>query len=171
MLHKIVPTLLITLWLLSGCSSMQVYKTPLSEHVALKKEKIAVIPFYNYTQTPMAGYSAASIAGTILKARGFRAEPQNLQPDNNALLDENRLALQKSIAQLQHSGYRYVLNGEVTEWRYKSGIDAEPVVGLVVNITDTRNGKIVYTATGTQNALSTASLSSVAQTVLGKLLP
>ncbi|HHD77832.1 MAG TPA: penicillin-binding protein activator LpoB [Campylobacteraceae bacterium] len=154
-----------------GCSSMQIHKTALPEKATLQKSKIAVIPFYNYTQTPMAGYSAASIAATLLKAHGFSAVPQNLQPDSDTLTDENRIDLQKRIAIFRQQGYRYILSGEVTEWRYKSGIDAEPVVGLVINVIDTADGKVRYSAAGSQNALSTDALSTVAQHILDKLLP
>ncbi len=171
MSFKNFSALLFIVWLLAGCSSMQVHRSSLPQQTELKKAKIAVVPFLNYTQTPMAGESAASIANTIMQAHGYHTVTLNKQSDSDALQDENRVALQKRTAALRASEYRYLLTGDVTEWRYKAGIDAEPVVGLVVTLIDTRSGKVVYSATGSHSALSADSLSATAQKILDKLLP
>lgn len=160
--------LLVTFW---GCSPMQIHKTTMPPKAQLKQARIAVIPFYNYTQTPMAGYSAASVAGTVLKAHGYRVETKDLRPSPETMPDANALKRKERIAQLRADDFRYVLTGEVTEWRYKAGVDAEPVAGLVVTLIDTENGRSVYNAAGSRHALSLHSLSETAQEILESILP
>lgn len=159
------------LWSFSGCSSMQVQKTPTADLRPLHQNRVAVIPFYNYTQTPMAGYSAASIACTLLQSHGYRAKAIGLHPKSGDLLDENMPDRMQLIAKLQKEGYPFILTGEVTEWRYKTGIDAEPVVGITVKIIDSASRHVLYSATGSRASLSQSSLALSAQKILNRLLP
>ena len=157
------------LFLFTACSSMQIQKTETFKPQPQKT--IAVLPFYNYTQTPMAGYSAASLAGVILQSRGYRVDTENLQPDAEAELEENGKKRSALTDSLREKGYDYMLSGEVTEWRYKTGIDAEPVAGLTVHLEDLHSGKTLYSAAGSKTSLGSGSLSETAQKILDEILP
>jgi TolB-like protein len=151
---------------------MQVHKTALQNGVILQKsEPIAVAPFYNYTQTPLAGYSAAAIATVLLKNHGFQAKELVSNPQKDALLEDQQQSRKEWIQKASSAGYQYLLTGEVTEWHYKTGIDAQPVVGLVVQLIDTKNGEVRYSSSGSKDALPHGSISSAAQTLLDKMLP
>ena len=64
----------------------------------------------------------------------------------------------------------YVLSGAVEEWRYKTGVDGEPVAGVTLELIDTAPGRVVWSATGTRTGWSRSSLSGVASTLIGGLL-
>ncbi len=169
MKHIVLPALIL---LFSACSGMQVHKSNHSAALTIdKREPVAVAPFYNYTQTPMAGYSAASIATVLLRNHGFEAKNIAPQPQSDPVTDDAGQSLQQWIAEANKTGYRYLLSGEVTEWRYKAGIDAQPVVGLVINLLDTRTGKLLYSSSGSKDALPHDSIASAAQKLLDKMLP
>jgi len=168
MIFKLLLTLLIPV-LFTACSSMQIQKT--TPFKPSPQKQIAVVPFYNYTQTPLAGYSAASMANVILKSHGYRVTAQQLHPDAKAELEENSQSRASLVSSLKQKGFDYMLGGEVTEWRYKTGIDAEPVVGLTVRLMDLKSGKTLYSGTGSKTALGSASLSGTAQKILDEILP
>ena len=155
--------------LLTACSTMQIQKT--TPFKPTPQKQIAVVPFYNYTQTPLAGYSAASMANVILKSHGYSVTAEQLHPDAKAELEGNSQSRASLVNMLKQKGYDYMLGGEVTEWRYKTGIDAEPVVGLTVRLTDLKSGKTLYSGTGSKTALGSASLSGTAQKILDEILP
>lgn len=158
--------------LFSACSTMQVHKTSIQNSALMqKKDAVAVAPFYNYTQTPLAGYSAAAMATVLLKNHGFKAETIAQQPKTDAILENVQQTRQAWIEKAKNAGYHYLLSGEVTEWHYKTGIDAQPVVGLVVQLTDTHSGKVLYSSSGSKDALPHGSIASAAQTLLDKMLP
>ncbi len=171
MLKYALWILLFAAGLLTGCAKVQVHKTDTTRLQALKSENIAVIAFYNYTQTPMAGLSAAAISLSLLQNHGYQATGIDLEPPANPATVENSHAGSDAVSRLKSRGYRYLLTGEVTEWRYKAGIDAEPVVGLVVKIVDLQNGKTIYSATGSKSSLTESSVTYIAQTLLDQLLP
>jgi TolB-like protein len=168
MIFKFFITLF-TFLFLTACAPMQVQKTKSAD--IEKKEKIVIIPFYNYTQTPLAGYSAAALSQVILQSHGYKTQTYGLQPDETTLLNENETASKNIAASFKQKGYRYLLQGEVTEWRYKSGIDAEPVVGLVVTVIDLQNGKTAYSSTGSKTTLGSGSISQTAHNILDEILP
>jgi TolB-like protein len=162
-------TALFTFLFLTACAPMQIQKTKSAD--IEKKAKIVIIPFYNYTQTPLAGYSAAALSQVILQSHGYKTKAYGLQPDETALFNENQTNRKNLAASFKQKGYRYLLQGEVTEWRYKSGIDAEPVVGLVVTIIDLQNGKTTYSSAGSKTTLGSGSISQAAHNILDEILP
>jgi TolB-like protein len=151
----------------SGCSSVQVNK---SKTIKPTKDKIiAIVPYYNYTQTPYAGFSAASISDVILHNHGFKTKTFGLLPKPETIVDENSHG--KVLEEVKKEGIPYTLEGKVTEWRYKTGIDAEPVVGFVVKIIDNRSGETLFSSTGSKDALGAKSIANSASEVLEKILP
>ncbi len=150
---------------------MQIHKSKSKDFNLKKSQTIAVIPFYNLTQTPLAGYSVASVCDVILRNHGFKTKTIKLKPDPDEIFNENRFDQKELINEAKKSGISYILSGKVTEYRYKSGIDAEPIVGVIVEIIDTNSAKVLYSAAGSQSGTSKGSISTLSQAILDKILP
>lgn len=152
----------------SACGTVRQTSGPALTH----GDKIAVVSVANYTETPDAGKSAESIAANTLRAGGIadvRIAP--VDSNRNSLFDTaQRGDAEKSLEWARTQNARYVLTGAVEEWRYKTGVDGEPVVGVTFELIDVSNGAVVWSATGTRTGWSRSALSSVATTLIGKVL-
>lgn len=153
---------------LSACSTIDASHSP----ALAKVDGLVVLPISNYTETPDAGQRAQSIAQSILHQRGFvglQTYQQNL--NTNALIgnnsDQDRV---EALNWARNAGANYALSGAVQEWRYKVGVDGEPVVGLTFNLIDLSSGAVVWSATGSRSGWSRSSVSGVGQTLIRQLL-
>ena len=128
-----------------GCSSVE-------KNVAVSKidknETIAITPFKNFSQTPYAGVKAALITEGVLRSKGFKVI--------KAYSLKNDTILKKDIKA------DCFLKGKVIEWRYKTGIDAQPAVSVYIQIKD-KNGKILYSGLVSKTDLGNKSLGVCAQ--------
>jgi TolB-like protein len=154
--------------LLGACTSIRETRAPaLGAHDA-----VAIAPIANFTETPAAGGSAAAIAAGVLRANGLtdvRLAPA--EGAANALFDTaQRDTGERRLAWAREHHVRFVLGGSVEEWRYKAGVDGEPVAGVTFELIDVDSGQVVWTATGTRSGWSRSSLSSVASSLIGSLL-
>ena len=141
--------------LVSGCASVANY-TP-KQHLP-HDGTITVLPFKNNTDSPMAGQKAKNIMEGILVSNGLPVKVMALKCNPNRL----RGCLRKVRS-------RYYMQGSVNEWRYKTGLDAEPAVAVSFNIVDRTNGAIVYSAVGAKNGWGQESVGSVAQKLFVEL--
>ena len=153
---------------LGACSSIRQTSAPtLAAHDA-----IAVAPIANFTETPAAGGSAAAIAANVLRANGLtdvRIVPAD--GTTNAMFDTaERDTGERGLAWARDQHVRYVLSGAVEEWRYKVGVDGEPVAGVTFELIDVDSGQVVWSAAGTRSGWSRSSLSGVATSLIGGLL-
>ena len=137
------------------------------ETLKFEKGKVySVIPFENYTNTPLAGYRVASMLESTLRAKGFRVirrvwEFKGIDPDN------------KEIGKILEKASResdYVIAGSVNEFRYKVGIDGEPAVSISVYLIDSVSGAVVGGATLSGSGMSYDSLGTLTQKLIDKLL-
>ena len=135
-------------------------------------DKIAVASIANFTETPDAGLSAGSIAVNVLRQNGIadvRVAPEDAR--RNAMFDTSaRTNGDASLSWARAQQARYVLSGAVEEWRYKTGVDGEPVVGVTFELTDVSSGKVVWSGTGSRSGWSRSGLANVANTLIGKVL-
>lgn len=135
--------------------------------------KIAVIPFVNNTETPLAGERAMSITAAVLESRGVccisvyqnKMHGKVLFPGMNQV--ESRASL-LNWARGTHA--RYAMTGSVNEWTYKVGLDGEPVVGVSLQLIDLSNDRIVWTAVGSVSRRSRIAVSTAAQELINSLL-
>lgn len=134
-------------------------------------KKYAVGSFWNYTETSMAGLRAASIIEGVLakeKVTIFSIidgdEEFSLSKDKKSVID---LQLKKA----KKLGADYLVTGEVQEWRYKTGIDGEPVVSYTLTILDVETQKVVFSALGAKSAWGHKSIGTVAQEIARNMLP
>ena len=134
--------------------------------------KWALLPMVNQTDTPQAGLSAEAIAEHGLRLRGLRdiaRYPVALSRDSLFEPSERRVA-EEAQKWAREQGIRYGLTGVVEEWRYKVGIDGEPVVGVTLQVLDLSTGQIVWSASGAKSGWSREALSGVAHKLLFQLL-
>jgi polysaccharide biosynthesis protein PelC len=154
---------------MSACGTVrQTAAAPTLTHA----DKVAVVSIANYTETPDAGHSAESIAANTLRAGGIadvRIAPS--ETNRNSLFDSSQRGDgEKSLEWARSQNARYVLTGAVEEWRYKTGVDGEPVVGVTFELIDVSNGAVVWSTTGTRTGWSRSGLSTVATSLIGKVL-
>jgi polysaccharide biosynthesis protein PelC len=154
--------------LLAGCGTLRQTAAP----TLGAGDPVAVATIANYTETPSAGSSAASIAASVLRTNGLkdvRFAPADA--GSNALFDTaQREGAEQKLEWAQSQQVKYVLTGAVEEWRYKTGVDGEPVVGLTLELIDVQSGQVVWSATGARSGWSRSSLSSVATSLIGSVL-
>lgn len=135
--------------------------------------KIAVIPFSNYTETPLAGERAMSIAAATIESDGFFnvLVYQKEDKSNAILLDmSHHVSRPQLIEWAKMRGARYVMTGSVNEWTYKVGLDGEPAVGLSLQLIDVSNQRIIWTAVGSRSGHPRMALSTVAQQLMNMML-
>jgi len=153
---------LILLFFLTSCSRVvDVQRIELS-----KKFTYAVIPFENYTDTPLAGYRIASILEGVMRAKGFRVinrvwEYRETEPTRQELKKYFEEALKRAD---------FVVFGTVNEFRYKTGIDGEPAVSISVYVYDKASGKVIKGASASASGWAHESLGTVAQKLLRKVI-
>ena len=165
---KIITLIIAALWL-SACTHTT---TPNYASLVLKSGGTwALLPFKNLAETPKAAERAESITSSLLFAKGYQLThyPAQNEDDLVLLLDDNkRVETAKKWAEQQ--GYQYAVTGDVTEWRYKTGLDADPSVGLSIRVIDLQNNTVIYNQSGSKVGWGYSNLSSTAQGLIQKLL-
>ncbi len=148
---KLATSLLIGVtFLWTGCSTVTNY-SQLKQIPA--DGKITVLPFQNNTNTPLAGKKAKNIMEGVLTSKNRSV---NISSSNTPCT-------------ISSINTRYYLSGTINEWRYKTGIEAEPAVAMNFNVVDKLNGNIVYSAVGAKNGWGQESIGSVAQKLILEL--
>jgi len=136
------------------------------------QENWGLVPFVNNTETPYAAERCESIVTALLYARGVQhlerisaeAKPEELGMDRGEKRQREGLELAKQ------KKVRYVLTGTVNEWRYKVGLDGEPVAGFALQLIKLPEGVVVWSGAAGKSGWSRDAVSSVAQQVLDRLL-
>lgn len=157
----------VALWL-AGCAVTDVGRAP----PMAAGDTVVVLPIVNYTETPQAGLRAEAIAESLLKTAGIaglKRYPPSLNPET-LFEPAEREAVGKALDWARGERVRYALTGGVQEWRYKVGVDGEPVVGISLQLIEVSSGQVVWAATGSDAGWSRESLSGVAQKLLRRLL-
>lgn len=158
-----------SLWLmllvLAGCSVIQSQEgTPIP-----RDADIAVLPLVNLSQTPQAGDQAASVLAAILRAKGSDNVTLYLPDDRNPLMYESSERQQEARQSARADGAAYLVSGTVEEWRYKSGLDGEPAVGVTLEVRSATDDRIVWSGTAARTGWGRESLSVAAHKVLDEL--
>jgi polysaccharide biosynthesis protein PelC len=153
---------------LAGCATTQHSASP-----ALScAEKWAVLPFHNYSETPQAGQAAARLVENALRSRGLadlRYYPSSLD-DSLGEFGMSQGQYERAVDWAKGQGVRYGIAGSVTEWRYKSGVDGEPAVGLTLDVIDIESGKALWSAGGARTGWSSDALSGTGLKLVRSLL-
>ncbi|MGI9287318.1 MAG: penicillin-binding protein activator LpoB [Pseudomonadales bacterium] len=137
-----------------------------------KEESWVLLPIINFSQTPQAGERAERIAETLLRSEGLKTlshYPSLEDPNGLPILDEQK-RFNSALAWAQDNDMRYGVTGSIEEWRYKSGLDGEPAVGVSLQIIDVGSGDVLWSGSGSRAGWSRESLSGTAHKVLEKLV-
>ncbi|MCK5871637.1 MAG: hypothetical protein KAG26_02325 [Methylococcales bacterium] len=166
--HKLL--LLMAVVLLSSCSVYEIQKTTPFKNSA----QWVMLPLINHSDTPEAGERALDIATTLLRSKkrmsglstyiAAESDDQNL-PE----LDQKKTLLQAKKWAVEKK-YQFAVSGSVQEWRYKSGLDAEPAVGITLTVTDLTTGAVVWSASGSKTGWGRESVSGVAHKLMATLI-
>lgn len=153
---------------LTACSSTQISKAPSWTGL----DKLALVPLSNYTETPGAALGAQSIAQSLLHQKGFTQLATYPFSDSAGtyLLNNTDQQRAQALDWARQTGARYALTGAVQEWRYKVGIDGEPVVGLSFDVVDLDTGAVVWSAMGSRSGWSRSTLAGVGHDLISQLL-
>ena len=156
---------------LSSCTRMNVN---VSNGLVLPSHTRLIIgPLANHTDTPLANRRVESMLVGYMQTKGFKnVTPYPRQPSCEKLLycaDES-MPNSRLVAWARHHHVAFVLTGSVNEWRYKVGLDGEPVAGVSLALINVNTGKTVWTGVGGVIGGSRSGLDIVGQQLLVKLL-
>ncbi len=159
--------LLVTLLLVSCAGPSQEWARPGAARIS----KLAVLPFENQTSSVRPGASVSELLVSELLASGPVAvmDPSEvadlLRRENLDPADAGRLPSAQRMGRLLQVSH--VLQGAVTEYRYRPGLSETPVVGVTARVLDVATGDLVWTASYARSGSSWRQdgLSSVAQSI------
>ncbi len=135
-------------------------------------ETWAILPFVNNTETPFAAERAESVTATLLHGRGLKnlaAFPKE-QSDEEVFVGRKGDRQKEAIDWARKNGFHYAVTGVVNEWRYKVGMDGEPVVGITLQVLELPDGRVAWSSTGAKSGWSRDAVSAVAQQVIDRML-
>ena len=153
--------------IITACSSMfnkQNIKLPLDK-------KYAVASFWNYTETPMAGLRASTIVESVLAKSGISLNSLIEGSEEMQTVKSKSSFLRAKKDEAKLLGAEYLIVGDVQEWRYKTGIDGEPVVSFSINVIDLKSDKSIFSGVGAKSAWGHKSIGVVAQEIAQDLIP
>lgn len=132
-----------------------------------QKKTFAVIPFENYTDTPLAGYSVASILDGVLYSRGYKLYPKIWSIPKT---EPSKEVIEEIKVKTIELGVDYIIFGNVNEFRYKTGIDGEPAVSITMYLMDAKNKKVVSGISASSTGWANESLGTIAQKLINKVI-
>lgn len=159
---------LFVLFLLSSCSVTDVPKNMSFD----SEQRWVLLPIQNHTGNARAGEQVGTILGAVLRNRGltkFDVSPDLDASDALPELDEKR-RYEQSLEWAKKNGFALGITGSVDEWHYKSGVEGEPAVALVVQVVDVASGRVIWNAVGGRSGWGRETLSGTGQKLLIQLL-
>lgn len=131
-----------------------------------------ILPVENHSETPQAGERVEAMVETLLRKGGVgtleKYPPQ--KDDDTHLLTSDRQRYESALEWARGAKYDYAVTGSVEEWRYKSGIDAEPAVGVSMRVLELATGRVLWVGTGSRTGSGAESTSLTAMKLLEDLV-
>ena len=159
--------LIFLLWIVTGCSSM-INKKKIE--LPLNKQ-YAIASFWNYTETPMAGLRAASIVESVLAKNNIILSSLVAGSEEMESTKSKQAFIKAKKEEAKQLGAEYLIMGNVQEWRYKTGIDGEPVVSFNILVIELQTDKVLFNGVGAKSAWGHKSIGIVAQEIAQELIP
>jgi polysaccharide biosynthesis protein PelC len=153
---------------LMGCAGVQHSVSPAMSC----SDKWVLLPFHNYSETPQAGQAVARMVENALRSRGLREVyfyPSSLE-DSLGEFSMSHGQYERTLDWAKWQNAVYGVTGSVTEWRYKSGSDGEPAVGITLAVVDIKTGKSIWSASGARTGWSSDPLSGAGLKLVGTLV-
>lgn len=131
-----------------------------------------MLPFANYAETPQAGERVEALMDTLLRKDGISSLDRYppLKEDDAHLILSDRQRYEESLAWARGEHFDYAVAGSVEEWRYKSGVDGEPVVGVTIEVIELPTNRVLWSGSGTRTGSGVGNVSGTALGLLGSLL-
>lgn len=153
--------------LLAACSS---YNLPDSPKLDSKKQWV-VMPFNNYSGSAFASEQAEEIVASVFKEEDVNIKIYQVSGLNSldTVLDPSlkTKAAQKWLVDQQAD---YIVTASVAEWKYKSGLDAEPSVGITIKIIDANNNEVLWQGTGAGSGWGRENLAQTGMEVISEIV-
>jgi hypothetical protein len=131
-----------------------------------------VLPVVNLAEAPLAGEKVESLLDNALRLHGLknlrRLSLSGAQADDLLLNDQRRY--ERALESARQGGAGFAVTGSVQEWRYKTGLDGEPAVGLTLQVVELPSGRVLWTASGAKTGWGYANVSGTAQKLIAELL-
>jgi hypothetical protein len=131
-----------------------------------------MLPVANYSETPQAGERVEEMLDTVLRRAGVQSLERYppIKEDDAHLVVSDRQRYEESLAWAKAQHFDYAVTGSVEEWRYKSGLDGDPAVGLSVRIVEPQSQRVLWSGSGTKTGTAGDNASGTALGLLGTLL-
>jgi hypothetical protein len=132
----------------------------------------ALLPMVNNSETPQAGERVEAMLDTLLRKNGVASLDKYPPPkeDDTHLVTSDRQKYEAALEWARTAKYDYAVGGSVEEWRYKSGLDAEPAIGVSMRIVELSTGKILWAATGSKTGGASENTSATALKLLDTMV-
>lgn len=152
---------------LSACSS---YNLPDSPELIANK-KWVVMPFNNFSGAAFASEKAEEITASILKEEKVNVTLYQVTAINalDTVLDPS---IKTTAAQkwLETQNANYIVTASVSEWKYKSGLDSEPAVGITLKILDASTSEVLWQGTGARTGWGRENLAQTGMEVISEIV-
>lgn len=137
-----------------------------------REAKWAILPVANLAEIPMAGENIESILDNALRIRGLvDLLPQAaLSQTGGTLILDDRQRYEQVLKKARQENVRFGVTGAVHEWRYKTGLDGEPAVGLTLQVIDLPSGRVLWTASGAKTGWGYSNVSGTAEKLVAELI-
>ncbi len=153
--------------LLVACTTL---KTNTSNPISLPAASAIVVgPVANYSDTPLANKQVESMLVGLMHAKGFRnvaVFPKKQACAKLLYCPEDMPSKAEIIRWARQNRVNFVLTGAANEWRYKVGLDGEPVAGVSLIIIDVQHGRTIWSGVGSVIGNSRQGLDVVGQKLL-----
>ena len=168
-MKRMILLLLLAVVLIPGCTTLK--QTERGKAIPGDKEW-ALLPFINNTETPYAAERTEAITQALLYAGGVqKVTMATVELKEEELLpDRGTKRYRQGLEWAKKQGIRYAVTGTVTEWRYKVGLDGEPVAGMTLQVLELPEGKVLWSGSAGRSGWSRDAVSSVAQQLLQSLV-
>jgi hypothetical protein len=137
-----------------------------------KTARWVVLPVVNLSATPLAGEKVEALLDNALRLHGLEnlyRQRSGSAGGGDLLLNDNR-RYELALDAARKGQANFGVTGEVEEWRYKSGLDGNPAVGLTLQVIALPSGRVVWTASGAKTGWGYANVSGTAQQLIDDLL-
>ncbi len=131
--------------------------------------KIFMPAFFNATDDEHAGRALTEIAASVLLKQGrplVQKEPALVQSRGDKAAGQDGLFVETA----KQLGATHLLIGTVHEYRYKTDLDGDPVVGISMRFIDAKSGETLWQGSSSKVKVFFASLTSTAQAAVEQLI-
>lgn len=151
---------------LGGCASHTGNPSPLLPRAA----QWGLLPLSNYSQAPQAGERNEQILLSVLIKDGLHPLVYSAPGDIDPVLLSDNERQAGALQWARRQKLDYLITGSVEEWRYKSGLDGEPAVGISLRVLEAATGRVLWSTSAARAGWSRESLAGASHKVLDQLV-